>query len=82
MQRRDFISKFYKLSLFSTTAALGSTMLATSKDVAEKSRDSADKQMKLFKEQIDNLEINQQKTTKALIILAGLSTGIDLTLIL
>lgn len=82
MRRRDFISGFSKYSLVAATASIATSAVTKSREFAENSIDNVGKQIKSLKNRVDNLESNQKKMTKALLLLAAVSTGVDLSLIL
>ncbi len=82
MRRRDFISGFSKYSLVAATASIATSAVTKSREIAENSIDNVGKQIKSLKNRVDNLESNQKKMTKALLLLAAVSTGVDLSLIL
>ena len=82
MHRRDFISGFSKYSLVAATASIVTSAVTKSRKIAENSIDNVGKQIKSLKNRVDNLESNQKKMTKALLLLAAVSTGVDLSLIL
>jgi len=82
MRRRDFISGFSKYSLVAATASIATNAVTKSRQIAGNSIDKVGKQIKSLKNRVDNLESNQKKMTKALLLLAAVSTGVDLSLIL
>ena len=82
MRRRDFISGFSKYSLVAATASIAISAVTKSRQIAGNSIDNVGKQIKSLKNRVDNLESNQKKMTKALLLLAAVSTGVDLSLIL
>ena len=82
MRRRDFISGFSKYSLVAATASIATSAVTKSREIAKNSIDNVAKQIKSLKNRVDKLESNQKKMTKALLLLAAVSTGVDLSLIL
>jgi hypothetical protein len=82
MNRRDFLSGFSKLSLVPMTASIATAASIKSRNIAENSMENIEKQFKSLKNQYENLENNQKKMAKALVLLTAVSTGVDLSLIL
>ena len=82
MRRRDFLSSFSKYSVVAATSAAATAAVSKSRDMAESSMDHFGKRIDVLKNRVENLEDNQKKMTKALVLVTAVSTGVDMTLIL
>jgi len=61
---------------------MATTAVTKSKNIAEFSINNIEKNFKSLKHRMDNLESNQKKLAKALILVTVVSTGFDISLIL
>jgi len=84
MNRRKFLTCLRNTTTLSTTCGLGYVISASNKakDISEKSLHELSNKFSQLEDRFDNMNKSHKKTMKAVLILAGLSTGIDMTIIL
>ena len=82
MNRRDFLNR---LSLGTAVAALPAAAITTvqfTKEAADAGRQEVSKRLKSVEHRLDQMDKNHKRTMKLVLGVAGLSVGMDLTLLL
>ena len=82
MHRRNFIAALGGTSIVGVGAAVARATMAKSRDLAEHSLDTMGRQVHALKKRLDNLEARDRKMTRMVLLLAAVSTGVDVSLLL
>ena len=82
MHRRNFIAALGGTSIVGAGAAVARATMAKSRDLAEHSLDTMGRQVQALKKRLDNLEARDRKMTRMVLLLAAVSTGVDVSLLL
>lgn len=81
MQRREFLKKFSISAGVASVPGIAAATAVRGKDLIDSTREELSNRLDNVEKRIDAMDASHKKTMKALFIVAGLSVGMDVSML-
>ena len=82
MQRREFLKKFSLGAGLASVSGIATATAARGKDMLDSTKDEILTRLDTVEKRIDAMDASHKKTMKAILIVAGLSIGMDVSILI